>query len=59
MKYNNVRICPACGDGTTVYHCKETDDEIFKRYRKCKSCKYRFVTIEIMIEEMENSKDED
>ena len=50
LAYNgpNVCICKGCGsENTTVYDSRVRDDEIRQRYRKCRDCGFRWVTVEI------------
>lgn len=42
-------ICPKCYGKTTVYDSREQDNGTVKRYRTCRECKARFVTVETII----------
>lgn len=39
--------CPNCGSESTVLHSMQVDEGI-KRRRKCKRCKYRWNTLEVL-----------
>ena len=38
--------CPVCGERSGVSHT-ELKTDVVKRYRRCKLCGYRFITIEL------------
>lgn len=39
--------CPNCGEESTVIYSRQTDEGIERR-RKCKKCKYRWNTLEVL-----------
>ena len=39
--------CPSCGEESTVIYSIQTDEGIERR-RKCKKCKYRWNTLEVL-----------
>lgn len=41
-----ARMCPACGEDSTVYRSKELSDGTILRERKCNVCGTRFQTVE-------------
>lgn len=45
-KENSARSCPCCGNEGFVYESKEIKTGEIERYRKCKFCGTRWVTME-------------
>lgn len=41
-----ARMCPACGEDSTVYRCIDRADGSVLRKRRCKRCGAKFKTLE-------------
>ena len=51
--FSNAKQCPRCGDDTIVYDVR-TQNELLRRFRRCKACYETYDTVEVMVEELRN-----
>lgn len=47
-----ARMCPVCGNYSRVYRSQEMEDGSIRRKRQCRSCGFKFLTVELFSAEL-------
>lgn len=46
---NAARMCPICGEDTSVYETREREDGVAMRRRRCPKCGTKVETMEVFV----------